>query len=336
MTKVYLIRHAEAEGNIYRRMDGHYNSRITLNGQRQVEALAKRFADVPIDAVYASDLLRTCQTARALCVPKGLPLRPDSRFREVYFGVIEDLNFGWIDRFAAEQNRLFSKAPEQWHVEGAETFSEATCRFLDGLRAVAQAHEGQTIAVFSHGAITAWSMRALFGAQIPGAARCDNTGVTLLTWENGAFTPEYFYDNSHLSEEISTLAHQLWWRGTNSFNLWFRDAGPEDAAMFDPAFPMKAGDVQKVAMRMDEPVGCLSYAPESGAVSCLYLLPEHRGKRMGDQLLGEIVCPCRAAGREFLTLSFDPENLALKALLARHGATVDGGSAVVPIALPKE
>lgn len=35
MTKIYLIRHAEAEGNIYRRMHGQYDSRITPNGACQ-------------------------------------------------------------------------------------------------------------------------------------------------------------------------------------------------------------------------------------------------------------------------------------------------------------
>lgn len=56
MTTVYLIRHAEAEGNLYRRAQGHYNSTITDRGYRQIAALAKRFADIPIDAVYSSDL----------------------------------------------------------------------------------------------------------------------------------------------------------------------------------------------------------------------------------------------------------------------------------------
>ena len=42
MTKIYLIRHAEAEGNIYRRMHGQYDSRITPNGMRQIAALEKR------------------------------------------------------------------------------------------------------------------------------------------------------------------------------------------------------------------------------------------------------------------------------------------------------
>ena len=34
MTTVYMVRHAEAEGNLYRRVHGWYNSLITDNGYR--------------------------------------------------------------------------------------------------------------------------------------------------------------------------------------------------------------------------------------------------------------------------------------------------------------
>ena len=44
MTTVYLIRHAEAEGNLYRRCHGHYDSTITDNGYSQIAALAKRMS----------------------------------------------------------------------------------------------------------------------------------------------------------------------------------------------------------------------------------------------------------------------------------------------------
>ena len=64
MTTVYFVRHAEAEGNTYRRMHGQYNSLITENGVRQIEALRARFEDIPVDACYASDLYRTCRTAQ--------------------------------------------------------------------------------------------------------------------------------------------------------------------------------------------------------------------------------------------------------------------------------
>ena len=59
MTRIYLIRHAEAEGNLYRIAHGHEEGLITdYRGPRQIRALAQRFRDIPVDAVYASDLIR--------------------------------------------------------------------------------------------------------------------------------------------------------------------------------------------------------------------------------------------------------------------------------------
>lgn len=66
MTTIYLIRHAEAEGNLYRRAHGWYNSIITDRGYHQIAALAKRFADTKFDAVYSSDRFRTMITALAI------------------------------------------------------------------------------------------------------------------------------------------------------------------------------------------------------------------------------------------------------------------------------
>ena len=66
MTKIYLVRHAQAEGNLYRRAHGMYDSLVTPQGYAQIEALRRRFADIPVDAVYSSPLLRTRTTAAAI------------------------------------------------------------------------------------------------------------------------------------------------------------------------------------------------------------------------------------------------------------------------------
>ena len=94
MTRIYLVRHGEAEGNLYRRMHGQYNSSLTELGYRQVEAVGQGFREIPLDAVYSSDLYRAMYTASALCLPKGLPLHTDPRFREVHVGPWEELPFG--------------------------------------------------------------------------------------------------------------------------------------------------------------------------------------------------------------------------------------------------
>ena len=53
MTQIFLVRHGEAEGNLYRRVQGQNDTFLTPKGRRQVLALAPRFADVPLAAVYA-------------------------------------------------------------------------------------------------------------------------------------------------------------------------------------------------------------------------------------------------------------------------------------------
>lgn len=80
MTRIYIVRHAEAEGNLYRRIHGQYDSLVTPLGYRQIEALSRRFQDIPVDAVYSSDLYRTRMTAKAIYAPKGLPLHLEPGF----------------------------------------------------------------------------------------------------------------------------------------------------------------------------------------------------------------------------------------------------------------
>ena len=53
MTQIYLVRHAEAEGNLYRRIHGHYDSLITVLGYRQCAAFAHRLEYIHVYAVYS-------------------------------------------------------------------------------------------------------------------------------------------------------------------------------------------------------------------------------------------------------------------------------------------
>ena len=98
MTTIYLIRHAEAEGNLYRRAHGWYNSTITDRGYRQIAALTKRFADTKFDAVYSSDRFRTMITALSIYKTHGLPLRTVRTLREIDVGYWEDTPWAELER----------------------------------------------------------------------------------------------------------------------------------------------------------------------------------------------------------------------------------------------
>ena len=150
MTRLYLIRHAEAEGNIYRMAHGHHNGLITNDrGYQQIDALRERFRDVPIDAVYASDLYRTQITARAIWLPKALPLHLEPSFREIRLGVWEDQTWQELRNRYPEEMDHFSSRLDLWRAEGAETAQQLVDRFIPALRRVAEAHDGGTVAVFS-------------------------------------------------------------------------------------------------------------------------------------------------------------------------------------------
>ena len=51
MTEIYLIRHTQAEGNLYRVMQGHWDGGVTELGLRQIDLLAERFKNIHIDAL---------------------------------------------------------------------------------------------------------------------------------------------------------------------------------------------------------------------------------------------------------------------------------------------
>ena len=118
MTTIYLIRHAEAEGNLYRRIHGWYDALITENGFRQIEALQRRFQDVRVDAVWSSDLHRTMTTARAVYVPKGLELHTDPQLRELNFGDWEDQPWGQVYRNEPERIGQFNRTDPAWRAPG--------------------------------------------------------------------------------------------------------------------------------------------------------------------------------------------------------------------------
>lgn len=323
MTTLYLIRHAEAEGNVFRRLHGQYNSLITPNGQKQIAALRERFREVPIDAVYASDLYRTCRTAEAIYVPKGLPLVKEPRLRELNCGIWEDLPFGYLAIFDRERNWTFSHDPQNWSIEGGESFAVYTGRFLEALGEIARRHEGQTVALFSHGMVMRGVLQRLFFPEEKDLGHAENTAVTKLAFDGGEYTLEYLSDASHISHEISTLGKQLWWRkgDKKDFNLWFRDAGAEDVALLE-ALSCPSREGLRIAMLKDTAIGALAVRPLEGRgmeLTRLVLLEEQRGKGLSAQLLGEAVSLARRAGRSFLCLPDTDLCSAAQALFKAYG-----------------
>ena len=228
MTTIYLIRHAEAEGNLYRRVHGWYDSLVTDNGWQQIAALEKRFDGIQVDAVYASDLFRTQATASAISRSRGLALQIDPGLREINMGDWEDQPWGYIHQHERDELHRFNASDPTWRARNGENLEDIGQRAVRTILQIAQRHPDQTIALFSHGT----AIRQ-FLANVKGVApedwkdlgHSDNTAVTCLAWDGTRFHIIFESDNSHLDDSISTLANQAWWRKgskAEDVNLWFR------------------------------------------------------------------------------------------------------------------
>ena len=320
MTRIYLIRHAEAEGNLYRLSHGQYNSTVTPGGYRQLAALRRRFRDIPVDAVYGSDLLRTQTTASAIYVPKGLPFRPMPLLREVCVGIWEEKTWAEIQRMDPQMLLDFNLRPHLWHVEGAEDFAVVRDRMLHGLRQIIAENPGKTVAAASHGSALRILVGTLRGMSLEeigtGMGHCDNTGVTLLE----AAGPEeirvvFQEDTSHLSDELSTLRRQNWHRGREQQvqepGLWYVRAD-------------RPGGRDQRAMLGEREAGALSMELESGAlrITRYEIDPELRGMRLGTQLMGQAVQYARHRGRERIVLTCGADT---EAFFAQFGFLTTGG-----------
>lgn len=239
MTSIYLIRHAEAEGNLFRRAQGHWNGKITVRGKKQIDALAERFKDVRIDAVYSSDLDRAVETAGAILRGRDVPFKCTPLLREINMGVWEGESWGNITYRWPEQMYNFNNEPERWHVPGCESFDAVQSRMRDCMYELAAEHEGGTIAAVSHGMAIKILLMGVLGIHSGDGQPMlhgDNTSVSLLQVDNTGIKAVYYNDNSHLSEELSTFAQQRWWRDTTKddpTSLRFEPLDPRDKADAD-------------------------------------------------------------------------------------------------------
>ena len=358
MTTVYIIRHALAEGNLYRRCHGWYNSLITAQGYKQIDALEERFRDIQIDAVYSSDLYRTMTTAQAICRPKKLPLRLEPALREIGMGIWEDLPWGEALRSDPACMDAFLRCDPSWSLEGSDTFPAAQERFCNAIEQIAQSHPNQTIACCAHGAIIRTAFARWMGLPLERICEIplgNNTCVSCLEIAEGQVNIRFYADESHLSSVPSVLHRtssgsgiqrmeessvrfrplhlpsqtQLYlsWRADG----WLASHGTMDGfngeAFLKVAQHNYAADPNSIQLAyiQDTPVGILQMDMEqdaessAGRVPFLYVKPEYRSHGYGAQLLGHAIYFFRKMGRRYLRLRCAPENDRAKQFYHRLG-----------------
>ena len=160
VTTILLARHGESDWNRARRWQGWADRPLSERGRRQGEALAERLADIALDAVYASDLTRSRETAETVARAQGLDVAIDPDLREVDVG-------SWSGLTRDEAAARFPEAFRSWQNGGTgwsdgESYEHMSTRVLEAIRRAAGVHTGGPVLVVSH----AGPIRAVHAAAL--------------------------------------------------------------------------------------------------------------------------------------------------------------------------
>lgn len=163
MTRVLLVRHGATSRTAEDRFSGDASVDLSDEGRGQVRALAARLATYPVEAIYASPLSRTLETARILAEGRALELQQRDGLREIGHGHWEGLSRREVEaqfcgEYAAWQADPFSYAPA-----GGESGLSVLARALPVMREIVVAHPRQTVLVVSHKATIRLLLASLLG-----------------------------------------------------------------------------------------------------------------------------------------------------------------------------
>ena len=340
MTEIYVIRHVQAEGNLYRHMQGHWDGDVTSLGVRQRDALAERFREIPVDGIWSSDLYRPRFTPTAVTkYHPELTVQTDRRLREISVGPWEAVPFANAIWEQPELFDTFIHDQEHFYLEGAETYHQVQERATEALYEIAEANPGRTVVITSHGIAIRCMLTKLLGVSLNDTETVPlfrNTGVAHLFYADGRFTVDYLDDVSHLPPELinkpdlrPALRHICIdpaqyrdfyercyadsWQNAHGDLTGFRAE-----TYYEAALAHHRADPESVMLMLigDEPAGLLDLDPVRGAragygwISLLYLLPEYRGQGLGVQVLGRATAHFENLGRTALRLHAAEDNPA--------------------------
>ncbi|MDY5015991.1 MAG: bifunctional histidine phosphatase family protein/GNAT family N-acetyltransferase [Eubacteriales bacterium] len=332
MMTLYLIRHAESEGNLFRICQGQDDELLTSTGLAQCRALGARFRSVPLSAVYTSDLYRAAMTAQAVAKPRRIKLSPDPALREIHLGPLEGRSWGDVYR---ELPALRTTSVHALELPGCETRADVARRMTRTLTAIARRHDGEAVAAVSHGG----AISAFLDAILPDVSLdlAGNTSVTTLIYDTGRWKLVSPPDLSHLTR-AGVPSAALFREGQT--DLWFDDLVPgRDDALIDrtgrDAWLAVFGNLtdyrptvfrdnaRRLLGRPGLAVRCMDGdtvagmllldadqqdEPDIGHISLVYLEPAYRRRGLGMQLIGHAVVVYRALGRSVLRLHVSQRN----------------------------
>lgn len=258
--RVTFVRHGQSAGNTSGNIDTSTpGPSLTPLGREQAQAVVDRLGDNNYDAIYASQMIRTQQTAEPMSAYLGLPIQVLPGLQEIEAGDYEGTpESGALDGYL--------KAPIAWafagqlgaRIPGSIDGNEFDAR-VDGALKTMYDKGDRNVVVFSHGGtIMFWTMmnaknltlaekgmllsqHALGNTDYVVIEGNPEDGWTLVDWNGQRFSPEPTLGHE-VGLQMRTLSRQL------------------EAAMKQVTDSLATGDVIKVATAINRSMADASFS----------------------------------------------------------------------------
>ena len=200
-TRIYLVRHGQVEGHEEKRYNGQVNVLLTQLGREQSERVCDRLTNVPLRAVYSSDLDRSRYCAELIAATHDLTVYAHETLRELNIG-------DWEGRTWAELQDAY---PEDWQarlldlvnfqVPGGESLQDAADRIRPTIRKIIEDNPDGDVALVAHGGANRIILLDAIGAPLEQAFSIEQDYGCLNIID-------YYADGNAVVKLLNCTAHQ--------------------------------------------------------------------------------------------------------------------------------
>ncbi|MBK8118554.1 MAG: histidine phosphatase family protein [Sulfuritalea sp.] len=149
-TRIYLVRHGATDLTAEDRFAGSSDVALSDEGRRQVACLAERLKREKLDAIYASPLQRTMETARTLALAHGLEPIAEPGLREIDYGHWEGLRRSEVESAFQAEYAIWQEDPFVIAPLGGESGVNVLNRALPVMHGIVERHRHRTVLLVSH------------------------------------------------------------------------------------------------------------------------------------------------------------------------------------------
>lgn len=212
-TTFLIIRHGYSKSNENGYFTGQTDVPLAELGKAQAEQTADYlYKNYKLDALYSSPLQRAYSTALPISKCFQLPIQTEEDLKEINGGKWEEKTPKTILSLYKEAYSLWLKNIGEARCTDGETMQEVQIRATNALKKIAQNHDGQTVAVTTHaGVIRAlqclWQSLPL--SEMKNIPWVENASISVVTCQNGTFTPLKIGYNEHLTSEKTNLPKNI-------------------------------------------------------------------------------------------------------------------------------